>query len=506
MSSATGRTGRPLGPDSETLERGRFYLALSDHGVAVSQMALQAGVAKSEVYRAMNLVRPLATVDSEVARVPLPPARPRRKMTEGTLLRRAYNCIRFHRVFKGLLDAATREFWVEVLLEIRAESEDGISLSFGQPGDAYASQAQFLQLFGGTEEQLQKLFSHAMLIDLGGTGIALPKRWGLRGAAGQSTPLGKSVFDTHQQRSMYGVVQGGRSVSGESRLYPDESGGLSPDAVSGKSRLYPDTDQGLSPDTEIFARSADADANAKDIRNLASASATESRADVSGKSRLSPDDLSGKSLFGLSGKSPAGVSGESPGEPSNADLTAELKTLVSPGRAPAARDLGAIQTMLDAGETAETIRDLIKVKMRDWQGAPPHSLGYFVNPAREAREERLRASQKAASPAPVAPPAAAAPEPADEPIVGTGPEAEWARASRKLKAEIGPALHKNWLSKAAFLGFEDGEATVSLPTAFLRDYVRTHYLDRLTAFWRAENPAIVRVDVICVPARGTSDG
>jgi hypothetical protein len=78
----------------------------------------------------------------------------------------------------------------------------------------------------------------------------------------------------------------------------------------------------------------------------------------------------------------------------------------------------------------------------------------------------------------------------EEPILGTGIDAQWARAARKLKGEIGAGVYRTWFSKAAFVGIEDGEAIISLPTKFIRDYVRSNYLDRLLAHWRVEDPKI----------------
>ncbi len=63
-----------------------------------------------------------------------------------------------------------------------------------------------------------------------------------------------------------------------------------------------------------------------------------------------------------------------------------------------------------------------------------------------------------------------------------------AGGARRLKNEIGPGSYRTWLEKAAFVGIEDGEATISLPSKFIADYVRANYLDRLTTFWGADNP------------------
>jgi chromosomal replication initiator protein len=45
------------------------------------------------------------------------------------------------------------------------------------------------------------------------------------------------------------------------------------------------------------------------------------------------------------------------------------------------------------------------------------------------------------------------------------------------------------------VGLDGDEITVRLPTRFLRDWVRTHYGDRLTSFWLAENNSVRRVEI-----------
>ncbi len=72
---------------------------------------------------------------------------------------------------------------------------------------------------------------------------------------------------------------------------------------------------------------------------------------------------------------------------------------------------------------------------------------------------------------------------------------EWGRVRQRLQAEVGEAEYRAWLRQMA-LGTVDGdEVTLHLPTRFLRDWVRSHYGERLNALWRSENPAIRRVDI-----------
>ena len=73
--------------------------------------------------------------------------------------------------------------------------------------------------------------------------------------------------------------------------------------------------------------------------------------------------------------------------------------------------------------------------------------------------------------------------------------AQWARVCERLKAEVGEADYHTWLRQMALGGRDGDEITIQMPTRFLRDWVRSHYSDKLTALWRAENPSIHRVDL-----------
>ena len=72
---------------------------------------------------------------------------------------------------------------------------------------------------------------------------------------------------------------------------------------------------------------------------------------------------------------------------------------------------------------------------------------------------------------------------------------QWARIRGRLQNEVGDVEYRTWLRQMTLAGLEGDEITVRLPTRFLRDWVRTHYGDRLTALWMAENRAVRRVEI-----------
>jgi chromosomal replication initiator protein len=86
-------------------------------------------------------------------------------------------------------------------------------------------------------------------------------------------------------------------------------------------------------------------------------------------------------------------------------------------------------------------------------------------------------------------------------------ETEWARVLGHLKAEVGEAAYRSWLRPMSLERIDDGEAIVTAPTRFLRDWVATHYADRLLALWRAENQRVAAVSIVVADApRGNGNG
>src|ERR1700730_3532440 len=73
---------------------------------------------------------------------------------------------------------------------------------------------------------------------------------------------------------------------------------------------------------------------------------------------------------------------------------------------------------------------------------------------------------------------------------------EWTRVLGLLKEEVGEAAYRSWLQPTSLSRCDDGHAIVAAPTRFLRDWVATHYADRLLALWRAENRTVTRVSVV----------
>jgi chromosomal replication initiator protein len=84
--------------------------------------------------------------------------------------------------------------------------------------------------------------------------------------------------------------------------------------------------------------------------------------------------------------------------------------------------------------------------------------------------------------------------------------AQWSRVRSRLQTEVGDVEYRAWLRQMSFGGVHGDEVTVRLPTRFLRDWVRSHYGERLSALWQAENQDIRRVEIRVDPAAQGAQG
>jgi chromosomal replication initiator protein len=73
--------------------------------------------------------------------------------------------------------------------------------------------------------------------------------------------------------------------------------------------------------------------------------------------------------------------------------------------------------------------------------------------------------------------------------------AQWARVRDRLQTDVGEVEYRTWLRQMTLVGLDGDEITIRLPTRFVRDWVRNHYSDRLTALWQQENRAVRRVEL-----------
>ncbi|MBI3447261.1 MAG: chromosomal replication initiator protein DnaA [Magnetospirillum sp.] len=83
-------------------------------------------------------------------------------------------------------------------------------------------------------------------------------------------------------------------------------------------------------------------------------------------------------------------------------------------------------------------------------------------------------------------------------------KSEWDRVKVRLKDEVGDAAYRSWLRPITLHGISDDAVRLALPTRFMRDWVNTHYAERIRTLWGAENPAIRNVEIVVEAARAAA--
>ncbi|MBI1179034.1 MAG: chromosomal replication initiator protein DnaA [Alphaproteobacteria bacterium] len=72
----------------------------------------------------------------------------------------------------------------------------------------------------------------------------------------------------------------------------------------------------------------------------------------------------------------------------------------------------------------------------------------------------------------------------------------WQRIRVKLRGEFGDATFDSWLKPLSLLRAEADRILVAVPTRFMCDWVKTHYLGRIADHWRQETGVPIEVELV----------
>ncbi|WP_208999911.1 chromosomal replication initiator protein DnaA [Stappia sediminis] len=75
-----------------------------------------------------------------------------------------------------------------------------------------------------------------------------------------------------------------------------------------------------------------------------------------------------------------------------------------------------------------------------------------------------------------------------------GPE-QWARVKKRLRAELGEDVYTSWFARVDLEGHDDGTVRLSVPTRFLKQWIQSHYRDRLMGLWQRECEDVHRIEL-----------
>jgi len=82
---------------------------------------------------------------------------------------------------------------------------------------------------------------------------------------------------------------------------------------------------------------------------------------------------------------------------------------------------------------------------------------------------------------------------------------KWQVVAEKLFKDVGEAAFKSWVSPIEIKSFSASVLEISVPTKFIRDWVKSHYLDKIRNIW-SENFGIAKsVEIIIAPSSKNVD-
>lgn len=73
---------------------------------------------------------------------------------------------------------------------------------------------------------------------------------------------------------------------------------------------------------------------------------------------------------------------------------------------------------------------------------------------------------------------------------------QWGQICNQLKSEVGDTAFESWLKPLSLGSFSEGVMNICVPTRFMRNWVITHYSDRIHKIWEKKNPAIKNINFV----------
>jgi chromosomal replication initiator protein len=71
----------------------------------------------------------------------------------------------------------------------------------------------------------------------------------------------------------------------------------------------------------------------------------------------------------------------------------------------------------------------------------------------------------------------------------------WNRVKKRLRAELGEDVFTSWFARVDFEDHANGIVRLSVPTRFLKQWIQSHYLERLIGLWQRECEDVLRIEL-----------
>ena len=141
--------------------------------------------------------------------------------------------------------------------------------------------------------------------------------------------------------------------------------------------------------------------------------------------------------------------------------------------------------------TTKDFSDASGDEARARTGTPTGALG---------QHRRGSSSARSATRAPAAQPAQSKPaqprNAASAPTIGARDRRRWERVQAQLRTQLGDEAFASWFGRCRLEAVSRSEATLSVPTTFLKTWIRTHYAKSLLTLWQKQSEDMLRIDVV----------
>src|SRR5262244_2676352 len=69
----------------------------------------------------------------------------------------------------------------------------------------------------------------------------------------------------------------------------------------------------------------------------------------------------------------------------------------------------------------------------------------------------------------------------------------WRRVKDQLRSELGEDVFSSWFGRMELEAVENGSVRLSVPTRFLRNWIQSHYSEKVLLKWQSEEPDVTRL-------------
>jgi chromosomal replication initiator protein len=79
--------------------------------------------------------------------------------------------------------------------------------------------------------------------------------------------------------------------------------------------------------------------------------------------------------------------------------------------------------------------------------------------------------------------------------INSSDKEHWGRAKQRLRVEVGDDVYSSWFARMDLDAIEGDVVRLSVPTRFLKSWIQAHYIERVLACWKAEQPTLRRIEL-----------